>query len=133
MKTRNAQPMRSAPEISGTLSQPSSEASQARTLTEPAEQPSAGPTEAMQLKDENEQRGDHAERRGFGGASSQSLSKASQVTTLTEFVKQSTAPDPTKVIQLEDENEEPAADGERRGGGETPSQPISEASQVPTL
>ena len=71
------------------------------TLTESAEQPSApDPTEAIQLKDENEERAADAERRGIGGTPSQPLSEASQVTTLTESAEQPSAPDPTEAIQL---------------------------------
>ena len=42
-------------------------------------------------------------------------------------------PDPTEAIQLKDENEQRAADAERRDISGTPSQPLSEASQVTAL
>ena len=84
------------------------------TLAESAEQPSApDPTEVIQLEDENEQRAVDAERRDISETLSQSLSEASQVTTPAESAEQPSAPDPTEVIQLKDENEERAADAER--------------------
>ena len=92
------------------------------TLTEPAEQPSPDPTEAIQQKDENERRAVDAERRDINETPSQPLSEASQVTTLTELTGQPSAPDPSQVIQLEDENGERATDAERRGVGGTPNQ-----------
>ena len=110
--------------ISEAPSQPLSE--------EAAEPPSADPTEAIQSKNENEQRAVDAERRGIGGTSGQPLSEASQVMTLAESADQPIAPDPTEVIQLENENEQRAVDAERRDVSETLSQSLSEASQVTT-
>jgi len=118
-------------DISGVSSQPLSEASQTTTLTESAEQPSAtDPTEAIQLKDENEQRAVDAKRRDIGGVPSQPLSEASQVTTLTESAEQPTTPDPTEATQAKDENEQRAADAERRDISRTLSQQLSEAREV---
>ena len=116
---------------SGTRSQPLSEASQAAAPAELAEAPTTpDPTEAIQAKDENEQRAADAERRDISRTPSQQLSEARQVTALIESAEQLTAHDPTEAIQIKDENEQRAADAERRDSSGTPSQPLSEASQV---
>jgi hypothetical protein len=70
------------------------------TLTEPAEQPSADPTEAIQQKLENERRAVDAERRDINETPSQPLSETSQVTTLTETAGQPSAPTRAKSSSL---------------------------------
>ena len=119
-------------DISGTPSQPLSEARQVTALTESAEQPTAhDPTEAIQIKDENEQHA--AEGRDSSGTRSQPLSEASQVAAPAELAEAPTTPDPTEAIQAKDENEQRAADAERRDISRTPSQQLSEARQVTAL
>ena len=66
-------------------------------------------TEAIQLKDENKQPAADAERRDISGTRGHPISEASQVATFTEAAEQPSAPDPTEVIQLKDENEQRAA------------------------
>ena len=115
----------------GVRSQPLSEASQVAAPAELAEAPTTPDlTEAIQAKDENEQRAADAERCGISRTPSQQLSEARQVTALIESAAQLTAHDPTEAIQINDENEQRAADAERRDSSGTPSQPLSEASQV---
>ena len=117
--------------ISGTPNQLVSELSQATTLTELVEQSSApDPTEAIQFKDENEQRAVDAKPSSVSETPSQPLSEASQVTTLTESAPSA---DPSEAIQFKDENERRTADAKRRGISGAPSQPLSEASQATTL
>ena len=103
-------------------------------LAELAEAPSAhDPTQAIQIKDENEQRAADAERRDSSGTPSQPLSEASQVAAPAELAEAPTAPGPTEGIQLKDENEQPFIEAERRDIGGTPSQAISEPSEATTL
>jgi len=117
--------------IGGTPSLRLSEADELTAFPISLEEFSApAPTEAIQLKDENEQRAADAERRGINGAPSRPLPEASQVTTLTEPAEQPSAPDPSEAIQLKDENEQRSADAEVPG---ISGQPLSEASQVTTL
>ena len=117
---------------SETRSQPLSEASQAATSAELVEVPTTlGPIEAIQAKDENEQGSADAERRDdISRTLSQRLSDARQVTALIESAAQPTAHDPTETIQINGEHKEYAADAERRDSSGTPSQSLSEASQV---
>ncbi len=115
----------------GVRSQPLSEASRVAAPAELAEAPTAPDlTEAIQAKDENEQRAADAERCGISRTPSQQLSEARQVTALIESAEQLTANDLTEAIQLNDENEQHAADAERRDSSGTPSQQLSEASRV---
>ena len=120
--------------ISGMRSQQLSEASQLATLTEAAEQPRGpDPTEVIQLKDEKGRRAADAERRGIGGTPSQSISEARQVAAPAELAETSTTLDSTEATQAKDENEQRAADAERRDISRTPSQQLSEARQVTPL
>ena len=115
--------------IGGTPSQPISEARQVVAPAEEAPSPHDS-TEAIQAKNENEQRAADAERCGISRTPSQQLSEARQVTALIKSAAQLTAHDPTEAIQINGENEQRAADAERRDSSGTPSQPLSEASQV---
>ena len=121
-------------DISRTPSQRLSEARQVTALIESAEQPTAhDPTEAIQIKGENEQHAADAERRDSSGTPSQPLSEASQVAAPAELAEAPTTPDPSEAFYVQDENGHRAGDAERRGIGGTPSQAISEPSEATTL
>jgi len=67
---------------------------------------------------------------GIGRTPSQPVSQASQAAASADLAAAPSAPDSTKAIQIEDENEQHPADVEGRETSGTPTQSLSEASQV---